>query len=538
MHEDKPLVAYFCMEYGLADEMKIYSGGLGILAGDILKAARESDFPIFGIGIMWRQGYTKQVIDEDGRPVNCYPRNDYMYNYLEDTGVEISLNIRGREVAIKVWKLDKYKNAPLYLLDTNLEKNPNKWITGQLYGWFEEERVAQEIVLGVGGVKAIRSLGLDPDIYHFNEGHAVLAGTQLIKEKMNRGMDFRTAFEGTRREIVFTTHTPIEQGNEKHSLHLLNYMGAFNDLDRAEMEEIGGDPFDMTAAGLRLSKVANGVSKLHGKTAREMWKDVDNRAEIKSITNGIHQDTWVQDRIAEEPDSEDHLWEIHRDLKDRLIQFVSNETGVSLDKDALLIGFARRAVPYKRADLIFWEEERIAPYLNEGRVQIVFAGKAHPFDDAGKEIIERLVAKTERYPQSVVFLEDYGMKIGRLLTQGSDLWLNNPRKPLEASGTSGMKAAMNGVLNLSILDGWWPEVCEHGENGWQIGDGYTGEGQDEHDARSLYEVLLNEVVPTYYHEPRRWKEMMVNSVRSTNGRFSAKNMLRKYYEKMYSLSPD
>lgn len=532
MNENKPSVAYFCMEYGLAEEMKIYAGGLGILAGDILKTARQYDYPIIGVGILWRQGYTKQTIDENGRPVDSYPRNDYMYNYLEDTGVKVSVTIRGREVICKVWKLTKYDNVPLYLLDTNLEENSNKWITGQLYGWFEEERIAQEIVLGIGGVKALRKLGIRPDIYHFNEGHAVLAGTELINEKISDGASFDSALAETREEIVFTTHTPIEQGNEEHGHDVMKYMSAYNGLAETQMKKIGGEPFNMTVAGLRLAKAANGVSQLHKETAREMWSHVDDRADIKGITNGIHRDSWV-DPVMSEAGNKEEVWERHMELKADLIDFVRGKTKVELDEEKLIIGFARRAVPYKRADLIFSEPEKISPYLEDGKIQLIFSGKAHPLDDTGKGIISTLIEKTEKYPESVVFLEDYGIEIGSALTRGADVWLNNPRRPKEASGTSGMKAAMNGVLNLSILDGWWPEACEHGVNGWQFGNGYEGQDQDRHDGKALYRTLLEEVVPTYYENREKWKEMALESIRSTYDKFSAKKMLENYYEELY-----
>ncbi len=534
MKQNKRSVAYFSMEYGLAPEMRIYAGGLGILAGDILKGARDQGFPLVGVGILWRQGYTKQVIDDEGRPVDCYPRNDYIYEHVEDTGVEVTVEVKEEEVSCRVWRLDKYDNAPLYLLDANVEGNSNRWITGQLYGWFEEERVAQEIVLGIGGVKALRELGLEPDIYHFNEGHAVLAVTEMIKEKVDRGKSFNEALKSTRDEIVFTTHTPVKQGNEVHAHKLLRYIGAYNHLTREQMKTIGGDPFNMTAAGLRVSRVSNGVSRLHAKTARRMWEDVDQRSEIKAITNGIHRKTWVDKDVRQGRDDVEEIWRTHRRLKKRLIDYVAREKGVEFDEEKLLIGFARRAVPYKRAGLIFSQEERIRPYLEEGRLQIVFSGKAHPLDDVGKGIITKLVRKSEEYPDAVTFLEDYGMETGKLLTQGSDVWLNNPRKPMEASGTSGMKAAMNGVLNLSVLDGWWPEACQHGENGWAIGSGYTGEGQDEHDANSLYDVLLNQVMPTYYEDKGKWKEMMAESVKSTYDQFSVKSLLKEYYRELYA----
>ncbi|MBF8437231.1 alpha-glucan family phosphorylase [Halanaerobiaceae bacterium Z-7014] len=532
-------VAYFCMEYGLDENLPIYAGGLGILAGDVLKAAKENEYPLIGIGLLWRQGYTNQIIGDDDRPVDTYPRNDHIYDLAEDTGKEITVSIKNKEVICKIYKLDCYDNSELYLLDTNHPDNDGeaKWITGQLYGWFSEERIAQEIVLGIGGIKAMRELDLDIDVYHFNEGHAALAATELIKEKRAKGATFEEALEDVREEVVFTTHTPVPQGNEEHSLKTLEYMGAFNGLTIDQMVRIGGAPFNMTVAGLRLSSVANGVAQLHGETANKMWEDVDDRAPIKAITNGVHLNTWVDQRMIDAYKDKGDLWSTHQEIKSELIDFVADKTGTELDEDKLLIGFARRAAPYKRADLIFSDLEKIRPYFEKGEIQIIFSGKAHPLDDTGKELVEILVEMTKEFPDSVVFLEDYDMEIGRMLTRGVDVWLNNPRRPKEASGTSGMKAAMNGILNVSILDGWWPEACEHGVNGWQFGDAFESEDveeQDKHDLEALYEVLLEEVLPTYYDKKDKWKKMMRESIASTLERFNAKVMIENYYQMMYS----
>lgn len=534
MSRKEPNVAYFCMEYGLENNLKIYAGGLGILAGDILKAAKDLGKPMIGIGVLWRQGYTSQLIGEDGFPYDSYPNNDYIYDLLEDTGITVTVKIKDEDVICKAWKLDRYNNVPLYLLDTNYKKNRNKWITGQLYGWFEEERLAQELVLGIGGVRLIRKLGLDIDIYHFNEGHAVFAGIELIREKMEKKkLKFNEALAEVREKIVFTTHTPIKEGNEEHGLDSIRYMGGFNSLTLEEMVQIGGAPFNMTVAGLRLSKMANAVAELHGKTASKMWKDIKDAAPIKAITNGVHHKTWVDERIREAYKDGERLWPVHQILKEELIDFIFSKTGVRLQKDKLLIGFARRAAPYKRSDLIFRDPELIDPYLKNNKIQIVFSGKAHPLDDTGKKIVRNLVKMSKKYSDSVVFLEDYDMEIGAKLTRGVDIWLNNPQRPKEASGTSGMKAAMNGVLNLSTLDGWWPEACENGINGWQFGDGYEGKNQDKHDLKALYDVLLKKVVPTYYDNRQKWEEMMLASIESTYYRFSAETMVERYYKEIY-----
>ncbi|MGM0409523.1 MAG: alpha-glucan family phosphorylase [Bacillota bacterium] len=529
-----PNVAYFCMEFGLDKELRIYSGGLGILAGDTLKTASESYYPLIGIGLLWKKGYTKQLIGDNDYPYDSYPTYENIYDKLEDTGVVIDVPYKEQTIFAKVWKLEGYGNTPLYLLDTNLPQNDERQIiTDKLYIGSEEKRIAQEIVLGIGGIKAIRELDLNIDVYHFNEGHAALAGTELIKEKMKKGMNFDLAWEKTRKEIVFTTHTPVKEGNEAHSLELLGNLGAFNGLTYKQMEKIGGSPFNMTVAGLRLSRVANAVSQLHGETAKDMWGDVENKSPIKAITNGINRRTWVDHSIITNYDDNEKLWKIHQKHKCKLIKYIERKNAVSLRKDRLMIGFARRAATYKRPDLIFRKPDVIGEYLEKNKIQLVFSGKAHPEDNSGKDMVSHLIHMSRKYPESVVFIEDYDIEVGKLLTKGVDVWLNNPRKPQEASGTSGMKAAMNGVLNLSILDGWWPEACKHGENGWQFGDGYQGKEQDQHDLNALYDVLLEEVVPTYYEEKNKWIAMMQASIDTTYQRFSAKRMLDEYYEKLY-----
>ncbi len=529
-----PTVAYFSMEYGLHSDFKMYAGGLGILAGDYIKGAKDIEAPIVAIGIKWKQGYTDQRIDAKGKPYDTY--HNYVYDFLEDTGVKVSVKIRNTDVICKVWKTEHFGNNPLYLLDTDIPENGDAWITGQLYGWFGEERIAQEIVLGIGGVKAMRALQIPIDVYHFNEGHAALAATELIREKMCAGKTFEEAWMATRDEVVFTTHTPIKEGNETHPLDRLDYMTAYNGLTRDQMERIGGNPFNMTVAGLRLSRISNGVAELHADTSNKMWKEVSGRSEIIGITNAIHTPTWVDDRMTRAYEGGGDLWATHMEIKRELISFIKERSGISLNEDHLLIGFSRRAAPYKRSDLIFSQPEIIEPYLESGKIQIVFSGKAHPLDDTGKKIVSNLVAMMKKYPKSVVFLENYDMTIGAQLTRGSDIWLNNPRRPLEASGTSGMKAAMNGVLNCSILDGWWPEACIDGENGWQIGDGFETtdfEVLDRHDSDALYDTLLNRVLPTYYDNRDKWVQMMRKSIETTRETFATKRMLEEYFNKMY-----
>ncbi len=534
--EDLPRIAYFCMEYGLNEKFRIYSGGLGILAGDLMKTAREQDLPMVGIGIMWSKGYTKQLIDDYGRPYDNFASEEQNYQHVEDTGSTVSVMVDDEEITCRIWKVDKFDNNPIYLLDANLKQNGDKrWITERLYVGSSRERIAQEIVLGIGGVRALRKLGIDVDIYHFNEGHAALAGTELIQEQMDDDTSFHEAWESVREHIVFTTHTPVKEGNESHPLENLEDMGAFNGLSPHQMEEIGGNPFNMTVAGLRLSSRANGVARLHGITARDMWNEVDNKAPIMSITNGVHRQTWVDERMYDALFDRRKIKRFHQENKKNLLKYIAEENDQHLDEDQLLIGFARRAASYKRPDMIFWDMDTIRPLLEDDKIQVVFSGKAHPEDNIGKDIIANIVKISRRFPENVVFLEDYNIEIGRLMTRGVDVWLNNPRRPLEASGTSGMKAAMNGVLNLSTLDGWWAEACQHGINGWQFGDAYVGEGQDEHDLHALYDVLGNEVIPTYYKNRERWLMMMQYSLKTTHDQFSARRMLEDYYQMLYQI---
>ncbi len=531
MSEKKlPQVAYFCMEFGLHEDFRIYSGGLGILAGDILKAAKDGNYPMIGVGILWRQGYTNQFI-QDGKVTDSYP--EYNYDFLKDTGVVVGVNIRGRWVHCKVWECNQYDNVTLYLLDANLPENSDRLITGQLYGWFSEERIAQEMILGIGGLRALRTLGIYPDVYHFNDSHPVIAGVEMMRIKMLEGMDFDSAWQSTREQIVFTTHTPIMAGNEVHQHQLLQYMGAYNSLSYEQMVRLGGDPFSMTVAGLRLSRKANAVAQLHGETARDMWRGVAGASEIIAITNGVHNGTWQDSRLVKAYETGSDLWEPHQAAKRELIEAIAKRNGVKLDENVLTIGFARRAAPYKRGDLIFRRPEIIEPLLRDGKLQLIFSGKAHPNDLNGKGIIAHLYDMAQRFPGRVVFIQNYDMKIGKLLTRGCDVWLNNPVRPMEASGTSGMKAAMNGVLNFSVLDGWWPEGCQHGVTGWQIGDGNYHDNQDMADADALYFVLGNTIIPTYYENRAHWVAMMRASIAMSVWNFSAARMVQEYYQRMY-----
>jgi starch phosphorylase len=521
-----PHVAYFCMEFGLHESFPIYSGGLGILAGDFIKSARDLELPVVAVGLRWDRGYCVQRIGEDGEPFQEFP--GYDSSFLRDTRVRVRVRVRGKEIPCVVWVTDHFWNAPLYLIEPL--KGEDRWITHRLYEAGSDVRIAQEMLLGIGGLRALNWLGIPISTYHFNEGHAVFAGVEMIAERMETGRSFEEAWEDVRRHIVFTTHTPVKAGNEEHPLKDLRRMGACLQLSGAEVRAIGGDPFNMTVAGLRLARAANAVSKLHGRTANAMWGHIENAAPIGSVTNGVHPPTWQAEAIRAAARDPAALWEAHRQSREALRLEVERSSGVHLDPDTMWVGFARRAAPYKRGDLILRDEARLERLLEAG-MSIVFSGKSHPDDPHGRGIIARLARAPAEFPGRVAFLQNYDMGVARTMVRGCDVWLNNPLLPLEACGTSGMKAALNGVLNLSILDGWWPEGCEHGVNGWAIGDGTPGD--DERDLTALYGTLEREVLPAW-RDRERWTRMMAASVEMAETRFSSHRMVREYFETMYA----
>ncbi len=531
MSTGAPHVAYFSMEFGLHEEFPSYSGGLGVLAGDFLKGAHDLGLPLVGIGLRWAEGYTSQRLDAASELVDEW--HEHRPEFLDDTGVRVRIRVAGRGVECRVWRVGRYAIVPLYLLEPTDARD--QWITRRLYDPRPDCRIAQEMLLGIGGVRALRLLHPDVRTYHFNEGHAVFAGVELIAAAMEGGATFEAAWEAARSRIVFTTHTPVPAGNEIHPLPDILRLGAGCELVTSELRQLGGDPFNMTAAGLRLARRANAVSELHGRTARSMWAEVRDAAPIVAITNGVHVPTWQDARIAGALASDEALEAARRALKAELLAEIERRTGVRLGLDVLTVAVARRAATYKRPDLVLRDLERVGKLLEGRQLQLIFAGKAHPADRAGKAMVTRLVRTIRQWPDSTLFLENYDMGLARLLTRGADVWLNTPRRPLEASGTSGMKAALNGVLHCSTLDGWWPEGCEHGVTGWAIGDGTEGDRPEEHDARdhaALLRVLEDEVLPAYAERPR-WLAMMRASVRMAAERFSAERMVREYFDRLY-----
>ena len=571
------LVAYFSAEFGLDESLPIYSGGLGVLAGDYLKAASELGIPLVGIGLFYRRGYFRQQLDEQDRQVERYPRNDSSRLPLELVPMAPIIELADDNgdlvpVRLGVWRV-RVGRVSLYLLDTKIEGNPtwSRNVTDILYGGDRENRLRQELVLGVGGVRVLHRLGLDPTVFHLNEGHSAFLQLERMRELVEQQeLSAAEALERLRASTVFTTHTPVPAGNEVFDPELVrrNLEGLvercgltwedFLALGKVEASDKG---FGLTPFALRTSQYANGVSELHGAVSREMWhglwpeKRVDE-VPITSVTNGVHQRTWISPelevllgdtdprfKLARELPAED-LWAAHRGAKERLLGFAAATRGArELDADVLTIGFARRFATYKRASLLFSRPDRLARLLAdpERPIQVLVAGKAHPADEDGKDLIQ-LVVDFAREPMAagrVVFLEDYEMTLARRLVQGVDVWLNTPQRPLEASGTSGMKAALNGVLNCSILDGWWAEAYSPA-CGFAIG-GPEVEGdtrQDEADADALYAVLEEQVLPAYYERdeaglPHRWIALMRESIAELGPRFGTARMAAEYVERLY-----
>ncbi len=595
-------IAYFCAEFGLHESLGIYSGGLGVLAGDHCKAASDLALPFVAVGLFYRHGYFRQSIDADGHQEHAYPDLDVSHLPLQRVADEVgdplavSVRLPGRTVQVAVWKV-QVGRVPLLLLDTDtpLNDESDRPITHTLYVRGREMRLHQELVLGVGGVKALRALGIRPVAWHLNEGHSAFLLVERTRELVAAGIPFEAALEQVRERSVFTIHTPVSAGNERFDADLVRSIAAPMVADSGvQMERIlelgrgvDDDPgqFDMTAFSLRLSVRANAVSQLHAETANATWERILRRP-ILGITNGVHPGTWLGgpiralyaglgadlDRMDDERPkdrfwerlprvSDERLWEAHMEQKLELALFARSrlrtqlarhgeppgelhDVEAILDPNILTIGFARRFATYKRAALLFSDEERLARLLWDGErpVQVVFAGKAHPADRPGQRVIQDIFSRSrsKRLKGRVFILEDYDIRVGRYLVQGVDIWLNNPRRPLEASGTSGMKAAMNGVVNCSVLDGWWDEGWT-GDNGWAIGgrEMDPDEGaQDWADAQALYELLETDIVPRWYDRdksglPRRWTQVMRRSMASTIWPFSTARMLERYVESSY-----
>ena len=601
-------VAYFSAEFGVHESITIYSGGLGVLSGDHIKSASELGVPLVAVGLFYHQGYFKQYLDEHG-----YQREEYVDTLVENIPLEPALDSQGQPLTItidtrsgpiraKVWRMHVGR-VQLFLLDSNVEGNSPEdcELTSRLYGGDHRTRIRQELILGIGGVRALRAMGLFPGVFHLNEGHSAFAPLEVIRERMAEdGLSFEEAMRQVAQMTVFTTHTPVPAGHDRFDGGLVEeHLGPLRDALGISYDQLMGlgrveptnheEPFCMTVLGLKLSRKANAVSALHGHVTRRMWASLwpwrsEEEIPIGHITNGVHIPSWLawqmqqlydrhfpadwQQRMGD-PDvwrtvqdvDDGELWETHFTLKSLLLSFVrrrvsrqcrrrgESEEAVEaartmFDPHVLTIGFARRFATYKRADLILSDLDRLAALLNhpERPVQLIFAGKAHPADEPGKQLIQRIanLRHDPRFANRITFIEDYDINVCRHLVQGVDVWLNNPRRPLEASGTSGQKVVLNGGLNLSVLDGWWAEAYD-GRNGFAIGRGTTHvseEETDRRDAEDLYRTLEQEVVPMFYDRdrdglPREWIQRMKDSISTLAWRFSSDRMVMDYTRLCY-----
>jgi glycogen phosphorylase len=601
-------VAYFSAEFGLHESFPIYSGGLGVLAGDHIKSSSDLDIPLVGIGLFYPQGYFRQHLDIRG-----WQREEYLETDITQLPMEAAIGKDGRPVLVsidtrsgsiqaKVWRV-KVGRRDLYLLDSDVEGNApeDRELTSRLYGGDLRIRIRQELLLGVGGLRALKALGISPGVLHLNEGHSAFAVLEAIRMRMeDEGLTFEAAVPRVSREVVFTTHTPVPAGHDRFDARLIEeHIGPLREALGLSSDSLmglgrenptnGDELFCMTVLALRLSRRANAVSALHGEVSRAMWTGLykgkpEDEIPIGHITNGVHVPTWLApemfrlyDRhlgtdwhhrgseakiwLGIESVDDGELWETHLNLKSQLIEFVRKRAveqaerreegqeelqrlGRVLSPDALTIGFARRFATYKRANLILTDIERLASMVNDPNrpVQFVFAGKAHPLDEPGKRVLQQIaeLMRDPKFGDRFVFVEDYDINVGRHFVQGVDVWLNNPRRPLEASGTSGQKVVLNGGLNLSVLDGWWAEAYD-GANGFAIGTGKTHSNMHIHDARDgedLLRTLRDEVIPLYYQRdrdglPRGWIRRMKRTIRTLGWRFNADRMVMDYTLKCY-----
>ena len=599
-------IAYFSTEFGMHETLPIYAGGLGVLSGDHLKEASDLGLPLVAVGFLYTRGYFSQHITEDGWQEARFKRLRFddmpVMPILDenDDPLTVSVELPGREVLARLWEIHVGR-VPLYLLDTDVEGNTSedRELTSRLYNSDLEARISQEIILGIGGVRALRNLGYNPAVWHMNEGHSAFMGLERSREMVAAGHSFEEAQEAVRKTTIFTTHTPVPAGSDEFPLwlidkyfsHLWPELGLDRDqfVNLARREMSWGETFSMPLLAFGFAERRNGVSELHGQVARKMWNFLwpDQRQEdvpISYVTNGIHTGTWLARRLdhlfrrylgrdwmehLDDPDlwddveniPDEELWVVRRHLKRKLVFYMRDRareqwlrdgvhpvqviaSGVLLDPYALTIGFARRFATYKRASLILQDLDRLLDLINRPNrpVQIIFAGKAHPNDNPGKMLIQEVYRSVKQAENGgrLVFLEDYDMNLARYLVQGVDVWLNTPRRPNEASGTSGQKAALNGVLNFSILDGWWREGY-NGMNGWAIGDETDHEDpdvQDQMDIESLYDILENEIIPLYYDRsegnlPREWIARSKDSIRTLGPQFSMRRMVKDYSNQLY-----
>ncbi len=532
-------VAYFSMEFAVHQPLKIYSGGLGYLSGSHLRSAYELRQNLVGIGILWKYGYYDQARNPDQTLQVQW--NEKIYNYLEDTGIKFQIDIHGHPVWVKAMYLnpETFKSAPLFLLSTDLPENDHvsQTISHRLYDANVATKVAQFILLGVGGAKLMDYLNFNPDVYHLNEAHAVSAAFYLY-QKYNKNK------EEVRKRLVFTTHTPEEAGNEKHDIYLCEKMSYFCGLKLDEVRALTGitdDQFNHSLAALRFARLANGVSQLHGEVSREMWKKYDNICEIKAITNAQNWHYWADKQLYRFADdhNEDNFIDRKRYLKKRAFEIVADQSGKVFNPDVFTIVWARRFAGYKRAELITRNEEKFKELMSNTKypVQIIWAGKPYPVDYPAICDFNFLVNLSKEFSNVAVCI-GYELALSKRLKQASDVWLNNPRVPREASGTSGMTAAMNGSVNFSTNDGWICEFINHGNNGFLIPpvdyEKMTTHEQDEYDLEKMYEILENQILPMYYENQHVWRQIVKNGMRDVRWQFDSNRMAKEYYDVMYN----
>lgn len=529
---------YFSMEFAIEQVLKIYSGGLGFLAGSHMRSAYNLKQDLIGIGILWKFGYYDQARNHDQTLQPVWTKK--MYSFLEDTGIKFQIEIHSAPVWVKVWYLDPeiFHTAPMFFLSTDVPENDHvsKTICHRLYDANEATKLAQYILLGKGGAQLLDELNMEREIYHLNEAHGLPAAFHLLKK-------YNGDLNKVKEKLVFTTHTPEEAGNEKHSLKLCHDMSYFSGLSMEEVKRIEGsddDSFNHSLCALKMAKIANGVSELHGTVSRKIWSKYEGICEITSITNAQEFKYWADQPLYEAKEGNDDAGFDARKkhLKEKLFETVADQTGNLFDPNIFTIVWARRFAGYKRADLLLHDKKRFSKLLNHPKypVQIIWAGKPYPMDYSAISTFNSLVEESKNY-KSMAVLTGYELALSKSLKLGSDLWLNNPRVPREASGTSGMTAAMNGTVNLSTDDGWIPEFAKHGENSFVVPkcdyENMSVYEQDNYDLNALYEILENEILPAYYDHPEQWRRIQYNSMNDVKDQFNSDRMADEYYEVLY-----
>lgn len=526
-----PNVAYFSMEIALDQSLSTYSGGLGFLAGSHMQSAGYLGVPMVGVTMLWSYGYYDQRIDSEGNVEIAYTRKQY--DFLTDLDITVDVDVFGQNVKVKAFRVEPelFGAVPVYLLTTDIPENTEEMrkISHRLYDGDERIRISQEVVLGIAGIKVLQAAGVNFEIVHLNEGHALPAAFEMLRQN---NYNFAKVKEMT----VFTTHTPVAAGNEVHWVDTLLEGGFFAGMSRQQAVELGGENFSLTVAALRIARIANAVSQLHGLVANKMWEWVEGRCPIRAITNAVNLHYW-QDKRINASKSDQELLAAKREMKQELFEYIADTTGKRFDPDVLTITWARRFADYKRAWLIFMDKDRITKLLNENKVQLIFSGKFHPDDTMGREMFNNIL-KHSYDLKNVVVLPNYELKLSGLLKRGTDVWMNTPLRPFEASGTSGMSANMNGALHLSIYDGWAVEGTFTGLNGYTVNypgldDDIAWEERHWKDYECIMGMIENDIIPTYYGNKAKWATLMRNAIKTSEAFFNSDRMVIEYYNRIY-----